>query len=251
MENRFVMHLVLFGLLAGFVLTAYSWNKTAEANGGVAQAANHTETETGQDGAAAPSGEEPAAATKKIALTFDDGPGKYTEKLLDGLKERNVKATFFVIGINAESHRDTLKRAAEEGHLIGNHTYNHVRLIKMSVGDACTELRNTNELIFQITGQRPVYVRPPYGEWSDALSESCYMTRVLWSIDPLDWSIHNTEQIVEHVVEHAKDGSIILLHDVFEESVDAALEIIDRLQQMGFTFVRIDQMGENPKIHVN
>lgn len=238
MENRFVMQLVLFGILAGFVLTAYSWNKTAVVNQEFAETADQEVQEAD-------------AVPKKIALTFDDGPGKYTEALLDGLKERNVKATFFVLGTNAESHRDLLKRMVEEGHVVGNHTYNHVELTEMAVDDACTELRKTNELIYQVTGQSTIYVRPPYGEWNDQLSKNCNMIRVLWSIDPLDWSIHNRDKIVKHIVENADDGSIILLHDIFENSVEAALAVVDELKKEGYEFVTIDQLGENPKIHVN
>lgn len=123
----------------------------------------------------------------KIALTFDDGPSTaWTPALLDGLKERGVKATFFLIGENADKNPEIVKRMAEEGHLIGNHTYHHVELTKVSENEARLELADTSAVIVRITGKEPEYMRPPFGAWQRKLEQEIQMLPVLWTIDPLD-----------------------------------------------------------------
>lgn len=180
---------------------------------------------------------------KKIAITFDDGPHpKYTLKLLDGLKERNVKATFFVIGENVSNNPDVIKRMAEDGHLIGNHTYSHVQLTCISEEKAITEINKTSELITTYAGVSPKYIRPPYGMYSDALKRETNLTPVLWTVDPRDWSVLNTDSVVKHVLKRAKSGDIILLHDIFDTSVEAAFQIIDALKSEGYEFVTVDEL---------
>lgn len=180
--------------------------------------------------------------SKKIALTFDDGPHpKYTIKLLDGLKERNVKVTFFIIGENAKNNPDVIKRIYEDGHTIGNHTFSHVQLTCISEDKAIKEIKETNNLIKELTGTEPKYIRPPYGLYSDALKRETNLKPVLWNVDPRDWSVLNTQSVVKHVVKRAKDGDVILLHDIFDTSVDAALQIIDELKKQGFEFVTVDE----------
>lgn len=180
---------------------------------------------------------------KKIALTFDDGPNSIcTKRLLDGLKERNVKASFFVLGENVKEYPKLAKRMAAEGHLIGNHTYSHVELTKMAENRAKEELEKTNEIVYQVTGIQPEYMRPPYGECSKKLEDSVDMILVRWTIDPRDWNTDNTEQIVKKVVTSAKENDIILLHDCYRSSVDAAFEIIDQLTEEGFEFVTVDEI---------
>lgn len=123
---------------------------------------------------------------KKIAITFDDGPSdKYTEKLLDELKKRNVKATFFVVGENAANNREIILRMNNEGHLIGNHTYSHINLGTASNCDAMDEIQKTNEIIKEITGKDIEYIRPPFGEYKDRYVERENMIVVLWDIDTL------------------------------------------------------------------
>ena len=123
----------------------------------------------------------------KIALTFDDGPHPYyTEQLLDGLKERGVKATFFVTGENAQLHPDIIQRMDEEGHLIGNHTYSHIQLTDNNREKFREELIKTNEIIMGITGKEVIYVRPPYGTWDKKFETELNMFPVLWSVDPLE-----------------------------------------------------------------
>lgn len=180
---------------------------------------------------------------KKIALTFDDGPHpKYTERLLDGLKERDVVATFFVTGENAQNYPEIIRREQEEGHLIGNHTYSHIQLTSRNRETFREELVKTNEILEEITGEKVSFVRPPYGSWDKSFEKELNMFPVLWNIDPLDWCSHNADCIAAKVVEKAGDGDIILMHDYYETSVTAALEVVDALQKRGFQFVTVEEI---------
>lgn len=179
----------------------------------------------------------------KIALTFDDGPSDAcTGKLLDGLKERNVKATFFVIGKNVKENPKLTKRICDEGHLIGNHTYSHIEMDKVTEEEAKKELEAASNEVYALTGKYPEYMRPPYGVCSRSLEDSLDMILVRWTIDPLDWKIENADKIVHKVVTQAQENDIILLHDCYDSSVDAALRIIDILQKKGFEFVTVDRL---------
>lgn len=186
-------------------------------------------------------GEEDVA--KKIALTFDDGPHpRYTEQLLDGLKERNVVATFFVTGENAQNYPNIIRREQEEGHLIGNHTYNHVQLDKISKEAAKEEIEATNQEIYEITGVYPAWLRPPYGEWRKNLDFYVGMFPVLWDVDTLDWKSKNVDSIMRIVKNEVEDGAVILMHDAYQSSVDAALQIVDLLMKEGYKFVTVDKL---------
>lgn len=181
--------------------------------------------------------------SKKIALTFDDGPHPYyTEQLLDGLKERDVKVTFFVLGKHAEEYPDLVQRMNDEGHLIGNHTYSHIQLNKQNRDAFKEELVKTSELIESLTGQEVQYVRPPYGTWDKKFEEELNMFPVLWTIDPLDWSSSNVAGIVQKVTAKAKENSIILMHDEYKTTVTAVFQIIDELQEEGYEFVTVDEL---------
>ena len=181
--------------------------------------------------------------SKKIAITFDDGPHPYyTEQLLDGLKERDIKATFFVTGMHVEQNPDVIKRMSEEGHLIGNHTYSHIQL-SSSNGDAFRqELIQTNEVIEELTGQEVQYVRPPYGTWDKKFEKELNMFPVLWTIDPLDWCSDNVACIVQKVTSKAEENAIILMHDEYKSTVTAAFQIIDELTEQGYEFVTVDEL---------
>lgn len=181
----------------------------------------------------------------KIAITFDDGPSTvYTPRLLDGLKERGVKATFFLIGQNIEKEggSEIVKRMYEEGHLIGNHTYHHVEITKVSNDEAYQELMLTNEAIKNITGEEVQFMRPPFGLWQKELEKKIHVLPVMWSIDPLDWATENVDEIVNKVVTEAQENDIILLHDCYDSSIKAALRIIDLLQAEGYEFVTVDEL---------
>lgn len=181
----------------------------------------------------------------RIALTFDDGPNAvYTPELLDGLKERGVHATFFLIGKNIESgeNKEIVKREQEEGHLLGNHTYNHVEITKLDDESACRELRMTNEIIEAVTGEPVVFMRPPFGLWQKELEKDIQILPVLWTVDPLDWTTENADEIVNRVVTEVEENDIILLHDCYDSSVKAALRIVDLLQAEGYEFVTVDEL---------
>jgi len=180
---------------------------------------------------------------KAIALTFDDGPhGECTGCLLDGLKARGVKATFFLMGQNIEGNEELVRRMQEEGHLIGNHGYEHVQMTRAGQEKACQAVDRTGEMIAAITGQKPHYLRPPYGDWNEDLECLMDMTTVFWTVDSLDWKLQNAQQIVRRVEKRVKEGDIILMHDIFPSSVDAALLLVDRLQEKGFRFVAVDEL---------
>lgn len=184
-----------------------------------------------------------AAEKKQAALTFDDGPHPVcTPKLLDGLKARGISATFFIIGENAEQHPEIVRRAAEEGHLIGNHTYHHVQLNTMSEEQACQEVEAASQLLEELTGSVPLYLRPPFGAWSRKKDCPQELISVYWDIDPLDWKDHDADRIVREVCGSVKDGSIILLHDIYQESVEAALRIADTLTEEGYEFVTVEEL---------
>lgn len=180
---------------------------------------------------------------KKIALTFDDGPHpRYTEQLLDGLKERNVRATFFVTGEHAKLHPEVIARMHKEGHIIGNHTYSHIKLTSGNREVFKAELVKTNEVLKEITGEEVQYVRPPYGTWDKELETELNMFPVLWTVDPLDWCSDNVSCIKEKVVNKVGENDIILMHDYYESTVSAALQIIDELQEEGYTFVTVEEI---------
>ena len=178
----------------------------------------------------------------KIALTFDDGPSIYTEELLDGLKERNVKATFFVVGQSAQKMPEIVKREDREGHLVGNHTYHHVEITKLSDEQAREEIEKTNQLLEGLIHKDIVYIRPPFGLWQKRLEQDMNVLPVMWSIDPLDWTTKNVDEIVNKVVTRAEENDIILLHDCYKSSVQAAFGIIDILHERGFEFVTVDTL---------
>lgn len=178
----------------------------------------------------------------RVALTFDDGPSAYTERLSQGLKERGVQATFFLLGTNIEQYEEAVEGLARDGHLLGNHSYSHCQLNKLSSGKACQEITKTNNLIYQCTGIYPMYMRPPFGEWDEGMDCGTDMIPIFWTVDSLDWKIKNTDAIVKLVLEQVEDGDVILMHDGYQTSVEAAFKIVDALKERGFEFVTADQM---------
>lgn len=186
---------------------------------------------------------EQSQAHPEVALTFDDGPSpKYTPLLLDGLKERNVRATFFLLGKNVKENQELVQRMQAEGHLLGNHTYNHVQLNKIPETTARQEILKTNNEIYEATGKYPEYMRPPYGAWKKNMELCVEMLPAFWDIDTLDWKSQNVDAILKAAGEEPEDGSIILMHDEYQTSVEAALLIIDRLKEKGYEFVTVDEL---------
>lgn len=180
---------------------------------------------------------------KKVAITFDDGPNSdYTEMLLEGLKERGVKATFFLLGKEVEKYPDIVAEIYADGHLIGTHSYDHVNLKNLSDAAAIEQVDKTNAAIHEITGDYPEYIRPPFGCWKCNLDYETKMIEVLWDVDPLDWKTSNSDVIAKRVTSKVEENDIVLLHDASESSVKAAFKIIDELEKEGYTFVTVDEI---------
>ena len=185
----------------------------------------------------------PVEESPRIALTFDDGPNaRYTPILLDGLKKRNIRASFFLIGENIEGNEDILLQMRKDGHLIGNHTWDHVQLDKIPAEKARLEIEKTNNRIYEASGIYPSYVRPPFGAWIKDMELSVTMLPVFWDVDTLDWQSKNIDSILSIAQKQVHDGSIILMHDGYQTSVDAALKIADLFTEKGYVFVTADQL---------
>lgn len=186
-----------------------------------------------------------------IALTFDDSPnGKTTERLLDGLKERGAHATFFIIGQQIDGQEALLRRMAAEGHQVGNHTYTHRRLDNSgAVGRH--ELERTEEALSAALGGSGYWIRPPWGFAGPETLREATTPLIHWSLDTEDWKVLNADQIAKTIIDNARDGDIVLLHDSYDTSVDAALAAIDALSARGFAFVTVEelfgQMGVAPE----
>lgn len=178
-----------------------------------------------------------------IALTFDDGPRKgTTDRLLDGLRERGASATFFVVGEEAAANLELVKRMKAEGHQIGNHTWSHVRLEDAPQKNAQQEIEKTEALLTELLGPGEYWLRPPYGLISQETAKLLKVPMVKWSVDPRDWESRDTAKVVQAVLKDVKSNSIILLHDIYPTSVDAALKIVDALQNEGYCFVTVEEL---------
>lgn len=190
-----------------------------------------------------------ASPPKRIALTFDDGPHpEFTEDILSVLSENGVKATFFVIGVNAEAHPALLKRTVAEGHEIGNHTYTHTKMREQSAESFSAELERAKNVIFGITGVSPVLFRPPGGFRDGVITtvakEQGYQM-VMWSVDTKDWTGASAEHIEKAIFDNVKDGSIILCHDYIVgegHTAEALSRVIPRLKAEGYEFVTVSEL---------
>lgn len=189
-----------------------------------------------------------------IALSFDDGPGPYTDKLLGILKKYHIKATFFLIGRQVDRYSAQVKHEAAADEAIGNHTWDHKDLTKLSEKQRRSQIVRTSEAIKKITGKNPTMLRPPYGATNHALQETTKklgMSSVFWSVDTRDWADHNSKIVCNRAVANAHPGSIILLHDIHPTSVAAVPCIIKGLESHGYRLVTVPQLlgkmqpGEN------
>lgn len=182
-----------------------------------------------------------------VALTFDDGPsGTLTEKLLDGLKKRNARATFFLCGYRIEEYPELLDRYLREGHEVGVHSTVHTDLTKLSPEEVHRDMKETAQKIFISTGKRPTLMRPPGGAYdpqvlSEARAEGLGV--ILWSVDPEDWRKHNAAAVLSAMAGAVTNGDIILMHDLGGSSVEAAFIFIDSLQNQGYQFVTVSELA--------
>lgn len=183
------------------------------------------------------------AETNYIALTFDDGPRPgTTDRLLDGLKERGASATFFLVGEQAQANPELVQRMKAEGHQIGNHTWSHVRLEGASPTEIAEEVGKTEVFLEGLLGEDCHWLRPPYGIITAGTESQITVPMVKWSVDPRDWESRDPVKVVQAVLEDAEPDSIILLHDIYPTSVDAALQIVDTLQAEGYVFVTVEEL---------
>lgn len=187
-----------------------------------------------------------SADQKLIALTFDDGPkAMYTERLLDGLRERQVNATFFLIGMQVAENEEIVRQMLEDGHQIGNHTHDHQCLTWIEEGAQRAQISICESDLNRLIGsEKPLCIRPPYGEISDAMKQWVNSPIILWSVDTQDWNGKTVEEIVTHIISHTNSGDIILMHDIYEQSVEAALLAIDEMHNRGYTFVTVEELFE-------
>ena len=182
-----------------------------------------------------------------IAITFDDGPNpELTPRLLDMLKERGIKATFFVVGKNVEEYPGIVTRMASDGHEVANHSWSHPALTKLGVESFRKQIENTNQAIANATGKRPVLMRPPYGATSVSLNkrlnEQFGLKVILWSVDPLDWKYRNSDRVYNSIVQNTRPGSIILAHDIHATTVAAMPATLDALLAKGYKFVTVSEL---------
>ncbi len=192
----------------------------------------------------------PAAAyegKKLVALTFDDGPGKYTAELLDFLKEHRVRATFFLLGCNANIYPSLIQRMDAEGHAIGNHSYSHPNLTKLTAAGVASQIGSCNAAIYKAIGRNASVLRCPGGSANATVrnvATGVQLPIIYWSVDTKDWELRDKDKILQNVFgeKGIRDGSIVLMHDIHRESVDAAKEMILRLEQEGYTFVTVPEL---------
>ena len=184
---------------------------------------------------------------KVVAMTFDDGPHPtLTPKLLDILKERNIKCTFFVVGSNAKAYPNIIRRIIAEGHEIGNHTYTHASLTSRSDEQIRTELQKSEDALFTAANYRPHLIRPPYGAINTRVkqlmfSEFGYST-IMWSVDPQDWRRPGVSVVTSRLVNGAHPGAIMLSHDIHPPTIAAMPAMFDQLLAKGYQFVTVSQL---------
>ncbi len=178
---------------------------------------------------------------KLVALTFDDGPRRATTaRLLDALRERGVPATFFLIGEQLAGNEELVRRMRAEGHQVGSHTWSHTDLTAVSAAQAQQELGRTKAALEKILGPGSYWVRPPYGRLRE--NPALETPIIIWSVDPRDWESKDADAVTEHVLTHVQPGDILLLHDIYDSSVDAAIRIVDALQAQGYRFVTVEEL---------
>ena len=196
--------------------------------------------------APAPAAPTPTVANKTIALTFDDGPGPYTAHLLDILDQYGAKATFFLIGSKVSGQASVVRSIQARGHQLGNHSWSHPELPKLSVDQIAGEIDRTNEAIRQATGVKPSILRPPYGAVNGVVLEQLRlrnMSSILWSVDTRDWADRNSQIVCSRAVAGARPGAVILMHDIHQTSVNAVPCILSSLKQQGYSFVTIQRLN--------
>jgi peptidoglycan/xylan/chitin deacetylase (PgdA/CDA1 family) len=180
---------------------------------------------------------------KLVAITFDDGPSKYTDGLLDALAQRDVVVTFFMQGCNAENYPSVVKKAYEAGHQIASHTYDHPYLTSLSTASVQSQVSKTVSILNNATGQTNSYfLRPPYGSYNSSVLATIATPAILWSVDTRDWESRNADAVYNQIVSNTKDGDIVLMHDLYASTIEGALRGIDYLKSQGFELVTVSEL---------
>ena len=181
---------------------------------------------------------------KMVALTFDDGPDpKTTPQALDILKKYGAKATFFMVGQNVAGNEAIVKRVHNEGHQIGIHTWDHPVLTKLPLETAQKEILDTQTAINNVIGIKPTITRPPYGAINATIQNAVDQSFIMWNVDSLDWKTRNTKAIMQEIAK-TQPGSIILMHDIHQTSIDALPSVLEYLKSNGYTLVTVDELLE-------
>ena len=186
-----------------------------------------------------------------VALTFDDGPSIYTPGILDALEENQCRATFFEVGNRVEQYEDTVLRIDEMGCEIGNHSYDHANLGNASASKIRKEISSTDAKIKKVIGKKPVLMRPPYGSIGTTLRQNVGKPMIMWSIDTLDWKSRNADKVYQNVMNNVSDGDIILMHDLYSSSREAAKRIIPELKKKGYQLVTVSELAEYKKVKLS
>ncbi len=180
---------------------------------------------------------------KVVALTFDDGPNPATtNQALDTLSKYGIKATFFVLGKNVSGNEEILKRMKADGHVIGNHSWSHPVLSKLSLDEAKKQVTDTEDALTKVLGSSSKLMRPPYGAITDDIRKSLDLSFIMWDVDSLDWKSKNEAAILTEIQREVKNGSIILMHDIHAETVNALPKVIDYLKGQGYDFVTVPDL---------
>jgi peptidoglycan/xylan/chitin deacetylase (PgdA/CDA1 family) len=193
---------------------------------------------------------------KLVAITFDDGPSSSTTNdLVDWLSTKDARVSFFMVGNRVNKNAELVKKIYDAGHTIGNHSYSHKSFNKQQPDSYLYEINTTNQLIKDITGEDVIFLRPPYGSYKKSTLENVNMNFVLWSIDTLDWKTRNVDMIFEEIVNNVQDGDIVLMHDLYDTTVEAAKKSIDYLLENGYAVVSLEEMyrlrGTEPEMHAS
>lgn len=251
---------VLLCILSGAVCTRSSSELTPAQSQNrlpdmiVADSETGTSDDTGkEDSFSSPSVSPTPAPTEvpagsQVALTFEDGPDIYTERLLNALEEQDAKATFFVVGDAASDFPDTINRILNTGNELGNHTYSHETLTKLDSSEIPYQINDLNQVIEQLTGTSTDLLRPPYGAVNETVQENSDFPIILWSLDSGDKDTSEIGDIVQKVLENVKDGDIIRMHDAHETSVAAAEVLITELKNRGFELVTVSELARSKGI---